>query len=110
MLRPAGGERSAAKNSVSSGSAPELPPVQQRLEVAAEPHARDRRAVDELHLDVDADVLELPLNRLRGVLANREARLRDQRERERLAVLRANAVRAGFHPASSSSALAFAGS
>ena len=111
MLRPAGGVRSAAKNSVSSGSAgichqcsiaSKLPSNQTPLMLVPS---------CELHLHVHADVAELPLQHLRDVLADGEPGLRDQRERQRLAVLLADAVAvASLQPASSSSARAVAGS
>ena len=48
---------------------------------------------------VHADVAELALQHLRHVLAHGEARLRDERERERLPVLLADAVAVGVAPA-----------
>ena len=58
-----------------------------------------RRAVDELHRHVDADVAKLPLQHLGDALADRKAGLGDQRELQRLAVLVADAIAVGVAPA-----------
>ena len=75
-----------------------MPPVQHGVELSREPDAADGGAVVQLDARVDADVAPLALQRLRDALANREAGLGDQRERERLAVTLANGAGRGAAP------------
>ena len=99
MLRPCGGVRSAAKNSVSSGSAG----ICHQCSIASKLPSNQSELIDvpstSCTAHVDADVAQLPLQRLRDVLADREAGLRDERERERLPVLLADAVAVAVAPA-----------
>jgi hypothetical protein len=110
MLRPAGGVRSAAKEGRQLGVRRHLPPVQHRVEVALEPERADRGAVVQFDFHVDADVAELPFDRLRDAFTDRETGLRDQGEGQRLSIALADAAGAGLPPASSSSRRGLAGS
>ena len=99
MLRPAGGVRSAAKKSVSSGSAG----ICHQCSIASKwpsNHSWLMLVPSCSEIDMsDADVAELALQHLRDVLAHREARLRDQREGKPPPVALADAVAVGVAPA-----------